>query len=77
MTIHNGSKGTRLTRLIEAAETVCTRRPNTILRVADHTKLAQSQSHGLAIQEGSGKKRGNGAPDKIRTCDPCLRRTRW
>ncbi len=31
-----------IARLVEAAETVCERRPNTVLRVAAHTILTQS-----------------------------------
>ncbi len=39
-----------IARLIEAAEKVCERRPNTVLRVAAHTFLAQS-----VTQNGSGR----------------------
>lgn len=39
-------------RLIEAAEKVCVRRPNTVLRIAAHTNLTQSRENPKAVQEG-------------------------
>lgn len=39
-----------IARLIEAAEKVCARRPNTVLRVAAHTILTQSRT-----QQDSGR----------------------
>ena len=41
-----------IARLLEAAESVCTRRPNTVLRIAAHTNLAQSRQTTKAVQEG-------------------------
>ena len=41
-----------IARLLEAAESVCTRRPNTVLRIAAHTNLAQSRPRAKAVQEG-------------------------
>ena len=41
-----------IARLIEAAELVCVRRPNTILRIAAHTNLAQSSNSAKAVKEG-------------------------
>ena len=41
-----------IARLLEAAERVCTRRPNTVLRVAAHTNLAQWQDSGRTVKEG-------------------------
>jgi integrase len=41
-----------LARLIEAAETVCTRRPNTVLRIAAHTNLTQFENSAGAVKEG-------------------------
>jgi len=42
ITTHYSAPG--ISRLLEAAETVCKRRPNTVLRVATHTNLTQSGS---------------------------------
>jgi integrase len=39
-------------RLIEAAERVCVRRPNTVLRVAAPTNLTQWQDSAGAVEEG-------------------------
>jgi integrase len=39
-------------RLIEAAETVCVRRPNTVLRIAPHTNLTQCEVSDKAVKEG-------------------------
>jgi len=41
-----------LARLIEAAEKVCVRRPNTVLRIAAHTNLTQFEKSGAAVKEG-------------------------
>ena len=41
-----------IARLLEAAESVCIRRPNTVLRIAAHTNLAQSRPSAKAVQEG-------------------------
>jgi integrase len=41
-----------LARLIEAAETVCTRRPNTVLRIAAHTNLTQFEKSDRTAKEG-------------------------
>jgi integrase len=41
-----------IARLIEAAETVCVRRPNTVLRIAPPTNLPQSGIGKNAVQEG-------------------------
>lgn len=41
-----------IARLIEAAEMVCVRRPNTVLRIAAHTNLTQSRQQPKAAQEG-------------------------
>ena len=41
-----------IARLIEAAERVCTRRPNTVLRVARPTNLPQFENQTKAVQEG-------------------------
>ena len=41
-----------IARLIEAAERVCARRPNTVLRIAAHTNLAQWQESASAVPEG-------------------------
>jgi integrase len=41
-----------ITRLIEAAERVCTRRPNTVLRVARPTNLPQFENQTKTVQEG-------------------------
>ena len=41
-----------IARLIEAAESVCKRRPNTVLRIAAHTNLTQSRSTRKAALEG-------------------------
>ena len=39
-------------RLIEAAEKVCVRRPNTVLRIAAPTNLPQFEKSGEAVKEG-------------------------
>jgi len=39
-------------RLIEAAEKVCIRRPNTVLRVAGHTILTQSGTQKDSVRDG-------------------------
>ena len=39
-------------RLIEAVEKVCERRPNTVLRIAARTNLAQFENSGEAVKEG-------------------------
>jgi integrase len=39
-------------RLIEAAEKVCVRRPNTVLRIAAHTNLTQFENSAKAVKEG-------------------------
>jgi integrase len=39
-------------RLLEAAESVCIRRPNTVLRIAAHTNLTQSRQDAKVVQEG-------------------------
>ena len=41
-----------IARLIEAVESVCKRRPNTVLRIAAHTNLTQSGSTRKAALEG-------------------------
>jgi len=41
-----------IARLIEAAERVCTRRPNTVLRVARPTNLPQIDNQSKTVQEG-------------------------
>jgi integrase len=41
-----------IARLIEAAERVCTRRPNTVLRVARPTNLPQFENQTETVQEG-------------------------
>ena len=40
-----------IARLIEAAEKVCTRRPNTVLRIAAHTNLTRFKNSGKAVKE--------------------------
>jgi integrase len=40
-----------ISRLIEATESVCTRRPNTVLRIS-HTNLTQLNNSGEAVKEG-------------------------
>ena len=39
-------------RLIEAAEKMCVRRPNTVLRIAAHTNLTQFEYSAKAVKEG-------------------------
>jgi len=41
-----------IARLIEAAERICTRRPNTVLRVARPTNLPQFENQTKTVQEG-------------------------
>jgi len=41
-----------IARLVEAAESVCTRRPNTVLRIAAHTNLTQFEKTDKAVKEG-------------------------
>ena len=41
-----------IARLIEAAEKVCVRRPNMVLRIAAHTNLAQFENSAKAVKEG-------------------------
>jgi integrase len=41
-----------IARLIEAAEKVCVRRPNTVLRIAAHTNLTQCEDSDKAVKEG-------------------------
>jgi len=41
-----------IARLIEAAEKVCIRRPNTVLRIAAHTNLTQFENSAKAVKEG-------------------------
>jgi hypothetical protein len=41
-----------IARLIEAVESVCARRPNTVLRIAAHANLAQSRNSDDAVKEG-------------------------
>lgn len=41
-----------IARLLEAAESVCERRPATVLRISGHTKLAQSEKGMIAVEEG-------------------------
>lgn len=41
-----------IARLIEAVEKVCVRRPNTVLRIAAHTNLTQSEDSDKAVKEG-------------------------
>jgi integrase len=41
-----------IARLIDAAEKVCARRPNTVLRIAPPTNLPQSEKLETAVQEG-------------------------
>jgi integrase len=40
-----------IARLIEAAESVCVRRPNTVLRIAAHTNLTQCEDSDKAVKE--------------------------
>jgi hypothetical protein len=40
-----------ISRLIEATESVCTRRANTVLRIS-HTNLTQLNNSGEAVKEG-------------------------
>jgi hypothetical protein len=40
-----------IARLIEAAESVCTRRPNTVLRIS-HTNLTQCEKSDRTVKEG-------------------------
>lgn len=47
MTTHYSAPG--IARLIEAAEKVCVRRPNTVLRIAGHTNLTQSRQVTKAV----------------------------
>jgi len=41
-----------IARLLEAAESVCVRRPNTVLRIAAHTNLTQFENSAKAVKEG-------------------------
>ena len=41
-----------IAKLVEAAEKVCVRRPNTVLRIAAHTNLAQCENSDKAVKEG-------------------------
>jgi integrase len=41
-----------IARLIEAAEKVCVRPPNSVLRIAAHTNLAQLRNSDEAVKEG-------------------------
>jgi hypothetical protein len=41
-----------IARLIEAAEKVCVRRPNTVIRIAAHTNLTQYEDSDKAVKEG-------------------------
>jgi len=41
-----------IARLLEAAESVCTRRPNTVLRIAAHTNFTQCENSGKTVKEG-------------------------
>jgi len=43
---------TDIARLVEAAEKVCLRRPNTVLRIAAHTNLTQCEDLDKPVQEG-------------------------
>jgi hypothetical protein len=41
-----------IARLIEAAEKVCARRPNTVLRIVTHANLTQFRNQPTVVQEG-------------------------
>jgi integrase len=41
-----------IAKLIESAESICVRRPNTVLRIAAHTNLTQSENSDKAVKEG-------------------------
>ena len=41
-----------IARLLEATESVCVRRPNTVLRIAAHTNLAQFEISDKEVKEG-------------------------
>lgn len=50
ITTHYSAPG--IARLFEAAESVCVRRPNTVLRIAAHTNLTQCEDSASAVKEG-------------------------